>query len=562
MENDLPIGPETVRQARLTLQRYRAAKKELEQQILEAEQWYRMRHWDCMRPGKKREVEPVSGWLFNAIANKHAAAMDNIPAPVVLPRERGDQQVASLLTSILPVILEMNDFEQVYSDVWDRKLRCGTGAYGVFWDPEAHHGRGEVAVRGVDVLSLYWEPGIGDLQRSKNLFHIQLQDKQALLERYPQLEGKLEDSLELPRYYYDQTAEPRDKTAVVDWYYKKTVAGRRVLHYCKFVGDTVLFATENEPGYRELGWYDHGKYPFVLDPLFRTEGSPCGFGYIHVGKSAQEYIDRGNQAVMMNLLSNARPRFFLRSDGAVNREEYADMSRDFVTADGNLGADSIRPIEGKSLSDIYVQVLNQKVDELKEVTGNRDISTGGATGGVTAASAIAAMQEAGSRLDRDANKASYRVFRRLVVMVIDLVRQFYTLPRCFRIAGEQGVAFLDFSREDMVGTGEFDVSVSAQKASPYSRLSQNELALQFFGAGFFRPELASQALMCLEMMDFDRKDFVAQSIRENALTLGAQALELNGERLGGIKKVLSPENRESETVRLARSRVAQSTDPT
>lgn len=558
MTNQLPIGPEAVRRAQQTLQRYRAGKRNLENRILEAEQWYRLRHWECMRRSQKREVEPVSGWLFNAIANKHASAMDNIPAPAILPREKGDEDVAKLLSAIVPAVLEHNDFEQVYSDMWDAKLRCGTGAYGVFWDSDAHAGLGEVAIRRIDVLSLYWEPGVGDIQNSRNLFYVQLAHKDALLERYPQLSGKLDSAVDLPKYHFDEAVDTSDKVAVVDWYYKKSFHGRTALHYCKFVGDTVLFATENEPLYRDFGWYDHGLYPFLLDPLFRTEGTPCGFGYIDIGKSAQEYIDRGNQAIMMNLLSNARPRFFLRADGAVNREEYADMSRDFVTADGNLGADSIRPIEGKSLSDVYVRVINNKVDELKEVTGNRDISTGGAMGGVTAASAIAALQEAGSRLDRDANKASYRVFRRLVGMVIALIRQFYTAKRCFRIAGEDGVAFLELAAGSLAGAGEFDVSVAAQKASPYSRLSQNELALQFFSAGFFRPELAGQALLCLDMMDFDRKDFVAQAIRQNALSAGLDALAVDPLAL---KKALGSPKAEPERLRKAREKVAQMTAP-
>ncbi len=566
MNEHMPIGPEQVCQAQLTLQRYRAGKRNLEQRILEAEQWYRLRHWECMRQSKRREVEPVSGWLFNAIANKHASAMDNIPAPAILPRQESDRALAKLLSAVIPVVLERNDFEQVYSDVWDSKLRSGTGAYGVFWDREALEGLGDVSLRRIDVLSLYWEPGVRDLQSSRNLFHVQLADKEELLRCYPQLQGKLDSALDLPKYHYDDTVDTSEKTAVVDWYYKKKVRGRTVLHYCKFVGDTVLFATENEPGFDTLGWYDHGQYPFLLDPLFRTEGTPCGFGYVDVGKSAQEYIDKGNQAVMMNLLCNARPRFFLRSDGAVNQEEYADLSRTFVTADGNLGADSIRPIEGRNLSEVYVQVIHDKIDELKEVTGNRDVSAGGISGGVTAASAIAALQEAGSRLDRDANKASYRVFRRLVGMVISLIAQFYTAPRCFRIAGEEGEAFVELDRSQLGRAGEFDVSVTAQKASAYSRMSQNELALQFFGAGFFRPELASQALMCLDMMDFDRKEFVAQTIRRNALTFGGEALageelRLSEKDLKAMGKLLVPATREPKAMQRARTRVAEGTNP-
>ena len=51
-------------------------------------------------------------------------------------------------------------------------------------------------------------------------------------------------------------------------YYHTREKGRRVLQYCKFTGETVLYATENDPELRERGWYDPGKYPFVFDVLF------------------------------------------------------------------------------------------------------------------------------------------------------------------------------------------------------------------------------------------------------------------------------------------------------
>ena len=173
---------------------------------------------------------------------------------------------------------------------------------------------------------------------------------------------------------------------------------------------------------------------------------------------------------------------------------------------------------------------NNNIDELKETTGNRDISTGGTTSGVTAASAIAAMQEAGSKLSRDNNKASYRAFRKICLMVIELIRQFYDLPRCFRIMGENGVARyvqysnagiqpqaqgMDFGLDMGMRIPLFDIEVTAQKQSPYSKMSQNELALQFFKAGFFNPQIADQALACLDMMDFDRKEFIMQKISQN-----------------------------------------------
>lgn len=616
------IGTEEIRKAHQTLLKYKEGKANLEQRIVENEQWYKLRHWECMRKAKKDEVEPSSGWLFNAIANKHADAMDNFPSPNILPREEGDKTEAEMLSSIIPVVLEQADFEETYDNVWDYKLKAGTGIYGVFWDKSKLNGLGDIAIRKVDIINLFWESGITDIQKSRNLFHVELQDNDTLIAMYPQLEGKLssEGGADVSKYVYDDNVDTTNKSAVVDWYYKKNQNGKMVLHYCKYVNDVVLFATENEtepvvddmgnmirPAMAESGWYDHGLYPFVFDPLFSVEGTPCGFGYIDIGKSAQEYIDRGNQAIMKNMLANTKPRHFIRSDGSVNEQEYADMNRDFVHVDGNLGQDSIMPIQGKMLSNIYVEVINNKVDELKEVTGNRDISTGGTSSGVTAASAIAAMQEAGSKLSRDNNKASYRAFRKVVLMVIELIRQFYDLPRYFRILGETGAEkFVAYSnagiRPQSMGNQFgvdmqtrlplFDVEITAQKQSPYTKMAQNELALQFYSAGFFNPQMADQALACLDMMDFPRKQFIMQKVSQNGgmyqqmlmmqqtMVMMAQELDkLKGTdgaqqmmaAMGGgampvaqqqVDKAPEGEKAEASTTKKARQRVADSTDPT
>ena len=613
------IGREQVQRARLTLQKYKEGKANLEQKIIESEQWYKLRNWECMRKNQKTpdQVEPVSGWLFNSIANKHADAMDNFPSPNILPREEGDKQEAEMLTSIIPVILDQNNFEETYDVEVDDKLKGGTGVYGVFWDASKLNGLGDITIEQEDILSLFWQPGITDIQKSRNFFHVDLRENEELIGAYPQLQGKLGSStLDVSQYIFDDNVDTSTKSAVIDWYYKKSQNGKTVLHYCKFVNDEVLFATENEPEKYPDGWYDHGQYPYVFDPLFRMKGTPCGFGYVDVGKSAQEYIDRGNQAIMMNMLANAKPRHFIRTDGSVNEQEYADMTKDFVHVDGQMGQDSIMPIQGKPLSNVYVQVIKDKVDELKETTGNRDVSTGGTTSGATAASAIAAMQEAGSKLSRDNNKASYRAYRKVILMVIELIRQFYDIPRCFRILGENGAArFVEYSNAGIqpqlqgiemgVDMGYrvplFDIEITAQKQSPYSKMSQNEMALQFYSAGFFNPQMADQALACLDMMDFDRKQFITQKIAQNGgmyqqmlmmqqqmlmlaqmvdqakgtnladqiaagITGGVAPSPVDGsvatdtsksDALGGEKKT-----GESSTTKNARKRVAESTSPT
>jgi hypothetical protein len=618
LEGGRKIDKKAIKEAADTLQRYKQGKANLEKRIVDNEQWYKLRHWECMR-GEKQDIQPASAWLLNAIENKHADAVDNYPSPNILPREAGDKAEAEMLTSIVPVILDHCDFEEVYSDAVRYKLKVGTSAYGVFWDKSKYNGLGDVSICRVDLINLFWESGISDIQKSRNVFHVELQDNDLLLEAYPQLSGKLGNpTLNVSKYIYDDTVDTTEKTPVVDWYYKKMVGGRTVLHYVKFANDEVLYASEDDPNYAERGWYDHGLYPFVFDTLFPVEGTPCGFGFIDVGKQAQEYIDRGDQAILKNMLFNAKPRYFYRADGSISPEDFADTEKELIPYTGTQGPDTLFPVQTNALSSIYYEVKQGKIEELKETTGNRDVSTGGTTSGVTAASGIAAMQEAGSKLSRDMSKASYRAFRQICNIVVELIRQFYDMPRKFRILGENGAAkYITYSNEGIVPQhqgysldGEdmgysqpvFDIEITAQKQSAYSKMAQNELALQFYNAGFFNPQLADQALMCLDMMDFARKDTIMQKIAQNGtmyqrmMAMQQQMLMLGqmvdasrggnavtqsllaqfgaqggGAMMGGAvtpslesNEALGGDSSASEapTTKKARQRVAESTDPT
>ena len=550
------IGAEELRKANMILKRYKEGKTRLEQRIIDNEQFWKLRHWEQMEKqgegGNSGDPQPASGWLVNCILSKHADAMDCYPSPTVLPREPDDRQEAARLSRILPVILKKNQFKRTYSSAWWYKLKSGCAVYGVFWDGTKLGGLGDISVKRMDLLNLFWEPGVTDIQDSAHFFSTELRDNEKLLEEYPQLEGKLgRGNMTLSRYLYDDTVDTSDKSLVVDWYYHTTVEGRKVLQYCKYVGETVLYATENDtvrptrtqmtgvdeegrpilqqvpcgPSMAQRGWYDHGKYPFVFDVLFPEEGTPCGYGYVDLCKSPQKQIDLMNQAILKNTLANATPRFFIRSDGAVNENEYADWTRPFVHTNGNLGADSIAPIRAGSLDSVYVAILNNKIAEMKETAGNRDVANGGTASGVTAGTAIAALQESSGKLSRNMIDDGYEAFADVVTLCIELIRQFYQLPRQFRLLGAMGTEeFISYdcsglqpkAMDDGVSVSyrvpEFDLEIGAEQESPYRTAEHNQLALQLFQLGFFREELADQALRCLELMEFKNKDQLVRLI--------------------------------------------------
>jgi hypothetical protein len=532
-EQEPAIGKLQIVEAEQILQKYKDGKKNLEQRIIENEEYWKLNHWRLMNPQhtNKNDPRPTSAWLFNSINNKHADAMDNFPEANFLPREESDKQTAKTLSSIVPVILEHCEFEATYSSAWWDKLKGGTGAYGVFWNNSMMNGLGDVDIRKIDLLNIFWEPGIERLEDSRNLFITELVDNDLLEEMFPETKDKVNGSstLNLSKYYYDDTVDTSQKSAVIDWYYKK--AGK--LHYVKYVNDIVLYASENDPNYAERGYYDDGEYPVVFDVMFEEKGTPAGYGYIDIMRNPQSFIDAMDSSLVKNVALLAKPRYFVKDSSGVNEEEFSDTSKDFVhVSNGSLDDTGIKRIDVESIPTQYLEIKQNKIDELKETSGNRDFSQGATVSGVTAASAIAALQEAGSKTSRDMIKSSYRTFTKICNKVIERVRQFYDEPRSFRITGpnnqEQFVNFdnsplqpqgagMEFGLEIKGRLPVFDISVRAQKASPFSKIAQNELAKELYGLGVFNPDNADQAYAVLDMMDFEGKDAVMQKVQQNGL---------------------------------------------
>ena len=545
------IDEEVVRKAQEILRKYKEGKARLEQKIIANEEFWKLRQWNYMNESNK-DFQPATAWLWSCIQSRYSDAMDNYPTCNFQPRQSDDKAEAVKLSAIVPIILEQNKYEDVYSDIVWYTLKHGGSIQGIFWDGSKHNGLGDVAIKKIDFINFFWEPGITDIQESQNIFNTELVSNSILEQKYPQCVGKLgAKTITLAKYLYDDNVDTSDKSVVVDWYYHTYVNGKKTLQYVKFVNDVVLYATENElmgkdkvtvdpetgipltvpisKPLAETGLYDHALYPFVTMSLYPIEGSICGYGITDIGRDTQIDIDRLNKAVVDNALEGATPRYFVRDDGSINVEEFNDKSKKFVHVEGQIGDENIRPIDHKHLDGIYVNFLQQKIDELKYVTSNQDVNNGSAPSGVTTASGIAALQETSGKNARSSNKNFHRVFREVCYQILELIRQFYDVPRTFRInpdgmkeqfvqynnAGLKPQQQMTMGMDMGLRIPEFDIEITSEKANPYKKMEINDLALSFYNAGFFNPQMSDQALACLGMMDFNKKDEVMQKISEN-----------------------------------------------
>ncbi|MBR0088411.1 MAG: hypothetical protein IJP94_01085, partial [Clostridia bacterium] len=465
-------------------------------------------------------TKPATAFIFSAIENKYADAIDNFPVPNLLEREPSDQETAKILSKIIPAQLDMSGFKKVYKKNWRRKLKDGTGIYGVFYNED----REDIDIRPLGIMDVYCDMYLTDVQESQFFFIAQAIDNAILKDAYPKYKDLFRGDADIQSYKGD-SEKLEDKTEVIDCYYKKTDG---TLHMIKLVGNNVILATEDMDGY-ENGLYDHGMYPVIFDVLYPEEDCPFGFGVVDVIKNPQMYVDKLDGIILKNAMLSGNPRTLMKNSSGINENEFKDYTNDIVHCTGDVGEQNIRTLTVDAIPQQVMSHRDNKKNELKEVVGNRDFQQGGTMGGVTAASAITSLQQAGEKLSRAIIDDSYDVYKDLVIMVISLMREFYTEERVYRITNEMGsVEFKEFDSSmlmkpetDALGFPideykrvEFDIGVIPQRENPFSKEANNQTIMNLWQSGFFLPQNLGVATVALQCMNFDGKEKLMEQLRE------------------------------------------------
>ena len=545
------IKPEFKQKALRMYDKYKSDKAELHRRIIENNKWYKAQYGKMLNP-HTNETEPATAFIFSAVENKYADAIDNFPVPNLLEREPSDSQTAKILSKIIPVQLEMSGFKSVYKGNWRRKLKHGTGIYGVFYNEV----KNDIDIRELDIMSVYCDMHVRDVQDSQFLFIVNVVDNDILKNEYPQFKALFHGNASVETY--SGRHEIEDRTEVIDCYYKKADG---TMHIIKFVGSNIIDATEDNEGYED-GLYRHGMYPVVFDVLYPEEDSPFGFGIVDVIRNPQQYIDKLDAIIIKNAILAGKQRHLVRNDDTINEKELCDFSKDIVHVTGSLDETHIRPIQANALPNFIIEHRNGKINELKEVVGNRDFQQGGTTGSVNAASAITALQQAGEKLSRAIIDDSYDVYKSIVIMTIDLMREFYDEERVYRITNDNGssefarfdnsMLYNEVVKRDALGfvidteykRCEYDIEVIPQRENPFSKESNNQTIMNLWNSGFFLPQNFDVSLIALQCMNFDGKEKIVEQLgelkqkqEEQAMQMQQQAMQMQQEQQDGLVPV-------------------------
>lgn len=499
--------------AREAFDAYRSDKEPLMARIRDNERFYK-RSYTHTSQRLDSVMTCDTPLIFSAIENARADAIDNYPSVNILERDPDGTRAAELLTKIIPAQLEISEFKRAYKENIRSKLKYGTAVYGVFFDKAT----GNIDIKGIDIADVYVDMNVSDVQDSPFVFIAAAVENDTLRERYPEFRDLFEGDCESETA--DGTRELRDRSRVIDCYYKKADG---TVHLMKLCRDTVIAATEDMDGY-DRGLYDHELYPVVFDVLYPAENSPFGFGMLDIGKATQTVIDKLDRAITENVMCGAKPRYLAKRNGGIDEAEFRDMSKNIVHYEGET--DAIVAVGSTPLADTALTHRERKKDELKELLANRDFQQGSTYGGVTAASAIQTLRQTGEKRTRAIINDTYDAYKRIIYMMIELMRQFYSEKRTYRITDELGqkrFATLDSSVMFRQKWGEggvelsrimFDIDVVPQHEDPLSREAANGTIMTFYNSGMLAPENAAMAVTALKNMQFDGKEQLIADIEK------------------------------------------------
>ena len=485
-----------------------------------AAEWERQdrneRLYRCERePEEEREAiapRPSTPLVQSIVENVQADVMDRFPEAVVLPESPEDEEIAEIVGALVAQNHDAQNFRAEYRKMCHDLLLHGWCVSESGFDARAYDGIGMGFIRHVDCRSILFDPEAEDPQDGRAVFKIQPVPVARLEETYPRYRGLFEADA----YGADAPADrgvrrDRAKTALLIEYWWREFDPRTQrfrVHIAKVAGHRLL---EDSRRSKPQGYLSEGRYPFTVTTMLRRKGSPLGLGFGDEFGAAQILADRLDRIILENAVMASKGKLLVTRASGFDVGDLRDWSREVHEGDSIAGVQwmQLPPLPQHVLS--YVERIRQTA---REESGANDFTRGTATAGVTAASAITALQEAGGKRSRMIARQLEESFREAVRLEIAFEREYGLFPRCVTVTRDGRRIPVTFdtallTRVTAAGgkvPAEFFVSVRAVQEQPWQRQANNELMLRLMEAGAIPPRLA------VAQMSFEGRDAILREI--------------------------------------------------
>jgi hypothetical protein len=321
----------------------------------------------------------------------------------------------------------------------------GTGVAQVFWDDDAQDGEGMASVLCWHPEDFYPDPMYEDIQDGRACFKATHTTVGWVEEHYPIAKGFVAGDEYAHRDEQAAMEAPGgdSKVTLIEFWYKQfdPAARKSIVHMAQFAGGALLCSTETGFGLaapHEEGVYAHGKFPFVLFKYRDVWRKPFGTGLIHDYRETQNAINRYCKYIDDNARESSVQRHFIRRGSGVNADEVADMTRTVIEWDGSDIREVLQTVQAQPLNAQVYQMMQYMADAMKQDCGQNQFARGDGGLGVTAGTAINALQQAGSKIARWHTERFKDAFAEMIDMMLWVIHEYMEPGRVLRIVGSEG----------------------------------------------------------------------------------------------------------------------------
>lgn len=302
-------------------------------------------------------------------------------------------------------------------------------------------------------------------------------------------------------------------------------------------GDVVVMESKGHP-------YEHSQYPFSKLDHIDTGKFYSDSVIVDLIPLQREYNRTNSQIIEAKNLM-AKPKL-MAPKGSINANSITSEPGQVILYNPSMGKPE--PLPMAPLPNYVFDSLARIQQDMDDISGQHEVTRGGAPSGVTAASAISYLQE------QDDSKLAHTIdsveaaMEKVGRQILFYAHQFWSEERTVRTVGVDGsFSAKKFKTSDLKQTNE--LVVEAGSAMPYSKAARQALIMDMMKMGFIQPD---QGLGILEIGGMERlfdelqKD-KRQTQRENIRMTDGEQLSVNDWDNHEVHKLIHDSYRKSQS---------------
>lgn len=481
---------------------------------------------DALTRSKRQDKKTIQLQTLKSTFNNCVAdQMDNMPEALMIPETKELEAVAEDLTDIVRFVMNRNNYESLHRKRVEDCFCTGTAVTQIAWDADMDDGRGNIALLRWPIESFLWDPAADTIDGARAVFKVSWHPMSWFEQHYPDKHKEIGSdtgvwsTLGVADSQSEDHPSDEDRAMLLEYWYRTYDAKKRrhTINVAYLAGGCLL--EDHKDVYR------HGRYPFVLDVYTPIEGLPVGDGLIQECVPMMRYVNRYANYIDMNLRMASKGRLLVDRAAGIDRDALLDWETDVVEGD-RIDSSALQWMQTQPFTGAVTQQMLQLQMDIKQDTGQNQFTRGETAGGVTAASAISALQEAGGKITRLRTNVLNQGFKAIAEQVMWLISQFYDSKRVLMVTGgREGVndrreVVADparlFGRKDkgsVTPPPPYTVQIQIQRRNPLRQQAQNELFMQAYAMSAQAGQIFPLSAL-FEIMHVDGKERILPLLKE------------------------------------------------